>query len=328
MLRFVLRRLAASLVLVLALSAIIFVLQEITPGDPVKAYVGLNASPEAVAAARASLGLDDPFGVRYLHFLVQLVHGDLGISFRTHRPVVSDLADFLPATTELVAAAFVLAAVLGVVFAVSGALRWRGASLFRGLLLVLATAPSFLLALGGIVLFYSRLGWLPGGGRGANASSPTGLLILDSVLHGDVGQLGSAVQHLVLPALALAIAPSIAIGRILRSSLESTLVADHVRTAQSKGLTDAAVLRRHVVRNSVGPALSMAGLQLGFMFAGVIVVEQIFSWPGIGNYLARSIPVSDFPAIAAVTLVLGIVYIIVNAVVDVLQALADPRLNL
>jgi peptide/nickel transport system permease protein len=327
-LRFVLRRLAASLVLVLALSAIIFALQEITPGDPVKAYVGLNASPEAVAEARASLGLDDPFLVRYLHFLTRLVHGDLGISFRTHRPVRSDLGDFLPATTELVAVAFLFALVLGVVFAVSGALRWRGSSLARGLLLVLATAPSFLLALGGIVLFYSHLGWLPGSGRGANASGPTGLLLVDSAVHGDVGGWGRAAQHLVLPALSLAIAPSIAIGRILRSSLEVTLLADHVRTAQSKGLTNAAVLGRHVVRNSVGPALSMAGLQLGFMFAGVIVVEQIFSWPGIGNYLARSIPVSDFPAIAAVTLVLGIVYIVVNTVVDVLQALADPRLNL
>lgn len=328
MLRFLIRRIGASIVLILVLSAIIFLLQEITPGDPVRAYVGLNASPAAVAAARVSLGLDDPLPVRYVHFLTRLLHGDLGISLRTHRAVVSDLRDFLPATAELVMVAFVFALLLGTLYAVSGALRWRGTSPLRGLLLVLATAPSFLLALTGIVLFYSQLGWLPGGGRGANESGPTGLLLLDSLLHGDAAQWLTALQHLVLPALALAIAPGIAIGRILRSSLETTMNADHVRTARSKGLGETTVLARHVVRNSVGPALSMAGLQLGFMFAGVIVVEQIFSWPGIGNYLARSIPVSDFPSIAAVTLVLGTIYIVANAVVDILQALADPRLNL
>jgi peptide/nickel transport system permease protein len=125
----------------------------------------------------------------------------------------------------------------------------------------------------------------------------------------------------------LAVAPAIAIGRILRSSLDQTLDADFVRTARSKGLTHSRVLRRHVIRNSIGPALSMAGLQLGFMFAGVVVVEGIFSWPGIGNYLAASIPVSDFPAIAGVTLVLGSIYVVANAIVDLLQSLADPRLT-
>jgi peptide/nickel transport system permease protein len=130
----------------------------------------------------------------------------------------------------------------------------------------------------------------------------------------------------VMPATVLAIAPAIAIGRIFRSSLEATLHADHVRTARSKGLPELRVLTGHVVRNSIGPALSMAGLQLGFMFAGVVVVEQVFSWPGIGNYLAASIPVADFPAVAGVTLVLGSVYIVTNAVVDLLQVAADPRI--
>jgi peptide/nickel transport system permease protein len=136
------------------------------------------------------------------------------------------------------------------------------------------------------------------------------------------------MEHVFLPALVLAIAPAVSIGRILRSSLEATLAADHVRTARSKGLTEIAVLARHVTRNSIGPGLSMAGLQLGFMFAGVVVVEQIFSWPGIGNYLAESIPASDYPAIAGVTLVLGALYVVTNAVVDLLQALADPRVTL
>jgi peptide/nickel transport system permease protein len=137
----------------------------------------------------------------------------------------------------------------------------------------------------------------------------------------------SGLQHLLLPGLALAIAPAIGIGRILRSSIETSLRAEHVRTARSKGLGETAVLERHVLRNSLGPALSMSGLQLGGMFAGVVVIEQVFSWPGIGLYLGQSIANADFPAIAGVTLLLGSIYIVVNAVVDVLQTVADPRLT-
>ena len=327
MVRFVLRRVGAAIILILVLSAIIFLLQAVSPGDPVKAYLGNNASPSAVAAERQKLGLNDPLPLQYVHFIVNLVQGNLGMSYRTHRTVVADLESFLPATVELVATAFILALILGILFAVSGALRWKGSAFFRGPLLVLATAPPFLLALGGIVLFYAQLGWLPASGRGADSSGPTGLLLIDSLLGGNLAEWSSAAQHLPMPALVLAIAPAIAIGRILRASLETTLGADYVRTAESKGLSRFAVIGKHVIRNSVGPSLSMAGLQLGFMFAGVVVVEQIFSWPGIGNYLASSIPVSDFPAIAGVTLVLGTIYIVANAVVDVLQAVADPRLN-
>ncbi|CAB3800898.1 ABC transporter permease [Pararobbsia alpina] len=327
MIRFLLRRLGAAIVLILVLSAIIFVLRSISTGDPVRAYLGANASAASIAAERQALGLNDPLPVRYVHFVGGLVHGDLGMSLRTRRPVVADLRDFLPATVELVTVSFVIALVLGTLFAVSGALRWRGSALFRGSLLLLATAPPFLLALGGIVLFYAQLGWLPAAGRGAEANGPTGFLLVDTLTTGNFAQWASAAQHLLLPALVLAIAPAISIGRIFRASLELTLRADFVRTAESKGLTSLAVLTRHVIRNSIGPALSMAGLQLGFMFAGVVVVEQIFSWPGIGNYLASSLPVSDFPAIAGITLVLGTIYIAANVVVDVLQVLADPRLN-
>jgi peptide/nickel transport system permease protein len=325
--RFLLRRLGAAVALILVLSAIIFVLQSVSTGDPVKAYLGPSASPAAVAAKREALGLNAPLPVRYVHFIGRLVHGDLGMSYRTRRPVMDDLRDFFPATVELVTVSFIVALVLGTLFAISGALRWRATSWYRGALLILATAPPFLLALGGIILFYAQLDWLPASGRGEGAGGPTGFLLVDSVISGDFATWTTAVQHLALPATVLAIAPAIAIGRIFRSSLELTLRADFVRTAQSKGLTGFVVLTRHVVRNSISPALSMAGLQLGFMFASVVVVEQIFSWPGIGNYLANSLPVSDFPAIAGITLVLGSIYITANMVVDVLQIIADPRLN-
>lgn len=328
MLRFLLRRLGAAVVLLLVLSFVVFVLGVIAPGDPARAYVGANASNAAVADERRRLGFDDPLLVRYARYLGGIVTGDFGRSLRTRHAVTADLGSTLPATAELVLAAFLIALVLAALFAVSGALRWPGGGIARGVLLVLATAPPFLLALVGIVVFFAQLGWLPASGIGDFTDpGPTGIQLLDTVLHGQGNAILDAAWHLVLPAVVLSIAPAVAIGRILRSSLEGVLQVDHVRTARAKGLPEGQVLRRHVVRNAIGPGLSMAGLQLGFMFAGVVVVEQVFSWPGIGNYLAASIPVDDFPAIAGVTLVLGAVYVLSNTVVDLLQAVADPRVT-
>jgi peptide/nickel transport system permease protein len=327
MIGFAARRTGIAVLLLLVLLGLLFILQHNSNADPAAAYLGSKASPEAIAVVRHRLGYDKPLLTQYRQYVWHALQGDLGTSLRTRNSVGSDLAEFFPATAELVIAAFVLAIGLGAVFAFSGALRWRGGGLFRGLLLLAASAPSFLLALVGIIFFYSDLGWLPAAGRGPDNSSPTGLVLLDSVLHVDPSQLWAGIQHLILPALSLAIAPAISIGRIMRSSIETSLGADYVRTARSKGLGEAAVLERHVIRNSIGPALSMSGLQLGSMFAGVVVIEQVFSWPGIGLYLGASISNADFPAIAGVTLLLGSIYIFVNAVVDVLQTVADPRLT-
>ncbi len=326
MIAFAVRRTAIAAFLLLVLLGLLFILQHASSTDPAAAYLGAKASPDQIARVRHDLGLDKPILTQYWHYVINALHGDLGVSLRTRNPVWQDMSDFLPATIELVIAAFVLAIGLATLFAFSGALRWPGGGLFRGALLVAASAPSFLLGLLGIIWFYSDLGWLPAAGRGTDSSSPTGFVLLDSILHGDPSQFFSGLQHLILPAVSLAIAPAIAIGRIMRSSIETTLGADYVRTARAKGLREISVLQRHVIRNSIGPALSMSGLQLGSMFAGVVVIEQVFSWPGIGLYLGQSIANADLPAIAGVTLLLGSIYILANAVVDVLQSAADPRL--
>ena len=327
MTRFVLRRAGAAVILLLLLTAIVFLLSEISPGDPVKVRLGPNATPAQVAAERERLGLNDPLVVRYGRFVGDAVQGDLGQSYRTRREVTTDLREFFPATAELVTFAFFFAVILAGVFAFSGALRWPGGSAYRGVLMVGATAPAFLLGIGGIIIFYSDLGWLPAGGQGPDDPGPTGFLIFDCFVNGDFPAMWSAIQHVILPAAVLAIGPALAIGRILRASLETTRRSDHVRTARAKGLAEGSVMTRHVLRNALNPALSMAGLQLGFVFASVVVVEEVFSWPGIGDYLAQSIPASDFPAIAGVTLLLGAIYIVTNAVVDVLMAVADPRIS-
>jgi peptide/nickel transport system permease protein len=328
MLLFLRRRFMGAVLILLTLSVVIFVLQHVSPGDPARAYVGANASPATVAAERQALGLNDSLPSQYLRFLRGLCTGDLGRSLRTRQPVTADLGTYLPATVELVVTAFLIALILAALYALSGALRWPGGAIGRGVLLLLATAPPFLLALVGIIVFFGRLGWIPNRGVGDfEDPGPFGMQGLDTLLHGQTDAFADAVHHLILPATVLAIAPAVAIGRVLRSSLQGVLDVDYVRTARAKGLGEPQVVGHHVFRNAIGPALSMAGLQLGVMFAGVVVVEQVFSWPGIGNYLAASIPVSDFPAIAGVTLVLGAVYVVTNAVVDLLQAAADPRIT-
>lgn len=326
-LRFLGSQLLSLVGLLFVLSAVLFVLQEISGADPVAATIGGNASPDAIAAARERLGLDRPAIDRYADYLGGLVTGDMGTSFRTHRAVTTDIANYLPATVELVLAAFVLALVLGVLFAVSSLLRWRLTAPFRGLLFLGSTAPTFLLGIVGLVVFYKMLGVLPASGRGGITNGPTGMTVLDSLLDGDLPAVGDALQHLVLPALALAVGPALAIGRVLRSSLTETLESDFVRTATSKGLTDTQVLVRHVLRNSVNAALSMSALQLGFMFGGVLLIEGVFTWGGLGSYLGASLPVSDFPAIAGVTFVLGSLYVVANTTADVLQSVADPRIR-
>ena len=329
MLTLIAKRLVAAVVILVVLAAALFGLQHISKSDPVHTMLGPGASPATVAAERHRLGLDRPVATQFWHYLTGLVHGDLGTSYRTRSPVATDLRTFLPATLELAMFALLLAIVLAVLLAVATTLRWPGASVIRYLLLLGGSTPAFFVAIGGIIVFYKYLGVLPATGRtdGAVSSGPTHLLLLDTVLHGQPGLFVDALRHLLLPALAVAIGPAISIGRVLRSSLITTLGQDYVRTARAKGLSELKVLARHVLRNSAGPALSMTGLQVGLLFAGVLVVESIFAWPGLGQYTAQSLPVDDFPAIAGVTLLLGAGYVLINTLVDILQALADPRID-
>jgi peptide/nickel transport system permease protein len=324
------KRLGAAVIIVVALSAVMFVLQKLSPVDPVHAMLGPSASPAAVTREEHVLGLDRPVLAQFGSYLNGLLHGNLGMSYRTRRPVSTDLGSFLPATAELSLYGLACALVLAVILAVGSTLRWPGASVFRVLLMAGASTPAFLLAIAGILLFYSKLGWLPATGRTSYANpptGPTGLLTLDGLLHGQPAVTLDALRHLVLPALAIAVVPAVSIGRVLRSSLVAGMRSDYVRTARAKGLPERAVVFRHVLRNCLSAALSMTGLQVGLMFSGVLVIEEIFAWPGIGEYMAQSIPAADFPAISGVTLVLGVGYVAVNTLVDILQVVADPRIR-
>ncbi len=330
MIRFIVNRVAAAVVIVLALTAGMFVLQKVSPVDPVHAMLGAQASAGQILAERHRLGLDRPLLSQYVSYLAGLPRGDLGTSFRTRRPVSTDLASFVPATAELTLYALAFALILAALLAIGSTLRWPGARLLRLFLMAGASVPAFLLAIAGTLIFYQRLGWLPATGRTSYADAPTGptgLLTIDSLIAGRPAVTLDALRHLLMPALAVAAVPAVSIGRVLRSSLIGGMRSDYVRTARAKGLTERRIVIGHVLRNCLGAALSMTGLQVGLMFSGVLVVEQVFAWPGIGQYMAQSIPAADFPAIAGVTLLLGVVYVAVNAVVDILQAVADPRIH-
>jgi peptide/nickel transport system permease protein len=329
--RFIVKRLVAMVLILLVLTAIVFFLQKLSNVNPAHAYLGPNASQAAIKHETHVLGYDKPLLSQYIHYVSGVLSGNLEVSLRTRHPVSTDIATYLPATIELALTALILAVVLGAVFGLVSAARFRGAGAFRTLLMGLASAPVFLLALLLILIISGDLHWLPGTGDTSYTNAPTGptgMVVVDGLLHGQPAVAWDGVRHLILPAFVVALGPAVSIGRVLRGSLEASMASDFVRTARAKGLRERTVVVRHALRNSVSAALSMTGLQVGLMFAGVVVVESIFAWPGIGLYVDQSIPEADFPAIAGVTLVLGVGYVVINAIVDILQAVIDPRVTL
>ncbi len=325
------KRLLAGVGVLFGLAVIVFILQVIIPANPAKAVLGAAASPAAVAAEAHKLGYDRPVPERFVLFMGRLLQGNLQNSLRTRNPVLTDLGNYLPATAELALTAAVIALGLGFAMGLALAGGVRGRHVARGVLVSGASMPNFLLALLAILFLYSKLHLLPASGRLSDTivppSGPTKLLLVDSLLHLRFDVFWDALQHIILPATVLALAPAVAIGRTLNASLEQSMQEDWTRTARAKGLRERTILVRHALRNSLGPTLTMGGLQLGFLLAGVVVVEQIFAWPGIGLYTDQAIQYADYPAITGVTLVLGATYVVVNLIVDLLQIWADPRLR-
>jgi peptide/nickel transport system permease protein len=325
-------RLLSGVLVLLILTCVVFSLARATPIDPARALVGPRASPSALQQARHTLGLDEPLYIQLFRYIDRIAHGDLGTSAVTFRPIRTDIRTYLPASLELLLVAFMLAIVIGWIFGVASSLRWRGSGVFRFVIVIGSSIPIFLTAQLGILLFYQRLNILPATGRTGSVefthSGPTGFLLIDSLLHANPALFGDACRHLILPAIVLALAPAVALGRTLRSGLGQTRRADYIRTARVKGLSELTVLRKHAIRNSLNPVFSISGIQIAAMFGYLIIVEQIFAWPGIGSYTVQALNLGDFTTIAGVTLTLGVVYVITNLLVDLAQVVADPRIRL
>ncbi|GLW25857.1 ABC transporter permease [Microbispora triticiradicis] len=333
--RFLVRRILTALLLAVGITLVTFVLTNLVPGDPVAANLGQRAvgDPAIVAQWRADHGLDRPLPQQYLMHLEGLLHGDLGTSQQSHRPVLDDLAESVPATLELAGAAILVSLVLGVGFGVVAALRRDRLSdhVLRVLSLVGISVPTFWLALVAFYVFFFRLQITPGSGRVDPGMTPpphvTGLYTVDALLSGRWDALSSAVAHLAAPALVLALYTIGLLTRFTRSAVLEVLGQDYVRAARAKGLPGRVVLFRYVLRPALVPVITVAGLAFGSLLSGTVLVEAVFAWPGVGQYAYKSATTLDLPAVMGVGLVVGVVYLVINLVVDVLYGVIDPRVR-
>ena len=328
-------RLISAVAMALFASLVIFLISNFVPGDPVLAQLGdiLASDPVVVAQWRAKWGLDLPLWERYGIFLRGLLHGDLGQSIATRRPVLEDIVQFAPATVELATISFVMALALGIPLGISAAI-WRDSwidAVARVLSLVGVSAPTFWLAFIMLAIFYGWLGWAPGPGRldpiAFPPEGPSGFFLFDTAWAGDWEGFADTLAHLILPAIVLAAATLGLITRTTRAAMLDCLQQDYVRVARAKGLRERVVVLRHALRNALVPVVTLGGLAYANLLTGAVMTETIFAWPGLGRYTFRSAAALDFPAIMGITLVVSATYLLVNLLVDLSYAVLDPRVR-
>jgi peptide/nickel transport system permease protein len=333
MIRFILRRMAGLVLVLLGVSIITFALTQLVPVDPAVAALGQNARDEQIEAFRREHGLDQPPALQYVNYLGRLLRGDMGISIRTRRAVADDLRDFLPATIELSLAAMVVTLLLGISLGVLAAVRRDGwlDALARVFALVGGSLPIIFLCLLMLAFLFTRRRGEPRPGRLDAVLQPpprvTGLYTVDSVVGGNWPLFRNAVSHLVLPAITLGYFSTAVVLRMTRSAMLEVLGQDYVRTARAKGLRDRAVLLRHALKNAMIPVLTTIGIVFGSLLSGAVLTETIFAWPGLGRYATASATSLDFPAVMGVTLVAAVVYPVANALVDIGYHALDPRIK-
>lgn len=330
--RYTVRRALTVIPVLLGVSVLVFSFIHLIPGDPALTMLGERATPEKVAEVRRQLGLDRPIYEQYLIYLAKLLRGDLGTSIVRGDPVLTDLLRRFPATVELASAAIALALLLGIPIGIISAV-WRNSfvdSVSRVWALTGVSMPIFWLGLMLAWFFGVELRWLPTGFRLDTATSFeswTNFVILDALLQGNWAVLRDALRHLLLPAVALATIPLAVIARMTRASMLEVLSQEYIRTAEAKGLPQAAVILRHALRNALLPVLTVVGLQVGHLLAGAILTETVFSWPGIGLWVYESIESRDYAIVQGASLFIAVIFVLVNAVTDLLYAAADPRIK-
>jgi ABC-type dipeptide/oligopeptide/nickel transport system permease component len=326
------RRALVSVVILGVVSALLFGILRTLPVDPAAMSMPPNATIEEIEAKRREMGLDKPLPQQYVIWIEQVLHGDLGTSIHFRRAVAGLVSSTLPATIELAVISMVIAAVLGLgggllLFHVRG--RPAEPVVDFGSI-VLLSVPEFLWALFFILLFGVALEVLPFTGRlSANFQRPavTGFLLLDTLLVGRLDMFWDALKHMILPSLALGLAFSPTIMRVLRSSLLDVYQEDYIQQARLRGLTEGRVLVRHGFKNAVLPTLSLMGVQFGILFGGTLLVEVIYSYPGLGNLMVDAVRNADLPIIQVVGLTYCVMVLIINTVVDVLYLVLNPKLR-
>jgi peptide/nickel transport system permease protein len=329
--RHFLERLVGAVPVLLGVTLLAFLMVRMIPGDPARNIAGERANAAILDEVRRVHGLDRPLPAQYGRFLLRIARGDLGTSLQTNEPVTAEIARLFPATLELTFAAVVIAALVGVALGIVASLR-PGSALDLGTMggaLVGVSVPVFCLGYLLIVLFGDAL---PYAGRIDEAARAalrprTPFYVVEALLRGEWSALGNALRHLALPALALSTVPLAVVARITRSSMLETLSQDYIRTAKAKGLSRAAVVLRHALKNAMIPIVTVLGVQTGYLLGGAVLTETVFSWPGLGRFIVTAIGERDYPAIQGGVLLFATTFVLVNLLVDLLYARLDPRVR-
>jgi peptide/nickel transport system permease protein len=333
MFRYLLLRLIWIIFVVLGVVTLTFFISRIIPADPARLAAGLTAGQEQVEEVRRELGLDQPVYVQYQRYMAGLLHFDLGKSIQTRQPVWNDIKLFFPATLELVIFSFTIYVVLGISLGVMWAVYPQSfiATFGRGVSVMGAAIPIFWIGLVFQLIFGTQLGWLPIAGRLDLVAIPppfvTGMYSVDSLLASDIDLFWDSIVHLILPVASLVLSLLAIATRLTQAAVREELQQAYVRTARSKGLTEWLTLWRHVIKNALNPVLTMLGLQFGWLLGGTVLVEAVFSWPGIGLYAFESFKTFDYAPIQALTLVITFTFVFVNLLIDLIYPILDPRLR-
>jgi len=331
---FFIRRLLYSILVLVGLSVLIFIIARILPGDPARLALGPFASQEMVARLRHQMGMDQPLHLQYVAYVRGIFHGDLGLSFQTRRSVSLDIAHYLPATFELVLVAIIWVLIIGVPFGVLAG-RYKDSwldNISRVVAFVGVAVPPFVVGLIGQLIFSYGLGILPTTGR-LSLLTPmpparTGLLILDSLIAGNFSAFGDALIHILLPSLAIAMTGIGQITRLTRGSVSDVLGKDYIEAARAFGIPNRYVTFKYMLKPSFIPPLTILGLTFASELGNAFLVEQVFSWPGMAKYGIQAILRKDFNAIMGVILIIGLAFVAVNFIVDVLAGYVDPRIRI
>lgn len=333
MLTFILKKIGVIIPTFIGVTLIAFTFIRLLPGDPVLLMAGERGmSEERHARMMAEFGYDKPIIVQYGSYLKDLFHGDLGTSIITKKPVFEEFMTLFPATVELSIFAMFLAVMIGLPVGMLAAVK-RGSPFDHTVMAAALTGysmPIFWLGLLLIVFFSGILGWTPVSGRISLIyffEPVTGFMLIDSLISGQDGAFGSALKHLILPSIVLGTIPLAVIARQTRSAMLEVLGEDYIRTARAKGLPPSRVIGLHALRNALIPVITVIGLQVGVLFAGAILTETIFSWPGIGKWMVDSIFRRDYTSVQGGLLLIAVIIMVVNLLVDLLYGLINPRIR-
>lgn len=336
MLKYIIKRFINGLIVLLGVVTITFFLARVIPSDPAAKWVGARATAEQKAAAVIELGLDKPLYVQYFVYLGDLLHGDLGRSLNSKQPITTELKTYIPATLELVIIAFLFAILIGIPLGIYSAKK-NGKLLdhiSRFFSIGAVSLPTFWVALIFQLLFFSILSWLPLGGRISVDASIfydiphiTGLLLLDCAITGQWSLFLDALSHIVLPAITISLYPIGLVARMTRSALLEILNEDYITASRSYGVREGRVLWGYALKNSLGATATVVALSMGYTLVNTFLTETIFSWPGLGSYVSKSVVTLDYPAIIGIALVSAFFYVILNLLADIVIAM-DPRVRL